>query len=165
MTNRFISIQETATVQEALDKVRELALYAESMNYLYLVDDKEKLVGSVAYRDLILANNDEILRNIMLEQVISVSIYTKRAEILRLLQRYDFTALPVTEGDGVLAGMITFDDMVGVIIHETSEDFEKFSTANKEIDFKTKPTNNGLSKTTMANHFIIYWFDIWKYHC
>ncbi len=139
MTNRFISIRKSATVKDALDKIRELALYAESINHLYVVDDQGKLTGSVPYRDLILANKDEVLENIMLEQVICVSLFTKRAEILRLLQRYDFTALPVISENGVLAGIITFDDMVEVIIHETSEDFGKFSTASKEIDFKTKP--------------------------
>lgn len=139
MTNRFISIQEDVTVDMAMETIKELAVYAESFNHLYLVDHQGKLTGSVPFRDLILAENDEKLSNIKLEKIVSVTIYTKQTEIMRMLQRYDFTALPVTDQDGTLLGMITFDDMIEIIIHETSEDFGKFSTANKEIDFNTKP--------------------------
>ena len=139
MTNRYVSILETLTVKQAINKIREQALYSESINHLYLVDDSGKLTGLISYRDLILAESNEVLNKIMLDQVICITVATKRAEIVRLLQRYDFTALPVTTEDGILVGIITFDDMVEVIIHETSDDYGKLSTASKEIDFNTKP--------------------------
>ena len=94
MTNRYVSIRDTLTVKQAIDKMRELALYSESINHLYLVDDSGKLTGAISYRDLILADHNEVLEKIMLNQVICITVTTKRAEIVRLLQRYDFTALP-----------------------------------------------------------------------
>ncbi|MBS4177287.1 magnesium transporter [Lederbergia citrea] len=139
MTNRYISISAFLSVAEAIEKIKTLALYSESINHLYIVDDLGKLIGLVSYRDLILADRSEILNNIMLKQVIGVTVSTKRAEILRLLKHYDFSALPVTNDDGVLVGMITFDDMVEIIIHETSDDYTKLSATSKEIDFDTKP--------------------------
>lgn len=139
MTNRYISISASLSVAEAIEKIRTLALYSESINYLYIVDDFGKLIGMVSYRDLIIANRDELLQNMMLEQVIAVNVSTKRSEIIRLLKKYDFTALPVTNEDGILVGMITFDDMVEIIIHETSDDYSKISATSKEIDFDTKP--------------------------
>lgn len=139
MTNRYVSILDSFTVKQAINKMRELALYSESINHLYLVDDSGRLTGLISYRDLILAEPSEVLNNIMLDQVLCITVATKRAEIVRLLQRYDFTALPVTTEEGILVGIITFDDMVEVIIHETSDDYGKLSTASKEIDFNTKP--------------------------
>ena len=139
MTNRYISITELSTVSEAIEKIKTLALYSESVNHLYITDNNGKLIGLVSYRDLIIANRHEKINNIMLEQVIGVNVSTKRTEILRLLKHYDFSALPVTDNDGILLGMITFDDMVEIIIHETSDDYSKLSAASKEIDFDTKP--------------------------
>ncbi|WP_349305827.1 magnesium transporter [Bacillus sp. FJAT-49711] len=139
MSNRYISIEDNVTVQDAIDRIRSLALYSEGNNHLYLVDKEGILTGSVPYKDLLLSDPHEMLRNIMLEQVISVSVSTKRADIVRLLQRYDFIALPVVSEEGVLVGIITFDHMVDALIQETSDDYGKFSTASKEIDFETKP--------------------------
>ncbi|MCJ8009656.1 magnesium transporter [Lederbergia wuyishanensis] len=139
MTNRYISIEDNSTVRDAINKIRADALYTEGSNHLYLTDKKGKLTGTVPYKDLLLGEPNEMLRNIMLKQVLCVTVSTKRANIVRLLQRYDFTALPVTNEEGVLVGIITFDNMVDALIQETSDDYGKLSTASKEIDFNTKP--------------------------
>ncbi|MBS4201628.1 magnesium transporter [Bacillus sp. FJAT-49732] len=139
MTNRYISIEDHSTVLDAINKTRSLALYLKGNNHLYLIDKKGVLTGTVSYKDLLLSDPHEMLKNIMLEQVICVTVSTKRENIVRLLRRYDFTALPVTNEEGVLVGMITFDCMVEALLQETSDDYGKFSTASKEIDFKTKP--------------------------
>ncbi|MEK3887134.1 magnesium transporter [Bacillus sp. FSL K6-3431] len=139
MTNNYISIIGTCTVSEAIEKLKSLALYSESINHMYIVDPLGELIGMVAYRDLLLSDRQEILANIMFEQVIYVSVDTKRTEIARLLNRYDFTALPVINGNQKLVGIITFDDMLDIILHETSDDYTKLSATSKEIDFDTKP--------------------------
>ncbi|CAM4047955.1 magnesium (Mg2+) transporter [Lederbergia lenta] len=139
MTNNYVSIRSSFTVAEAVEKIKSLALYSESINHLYVVDELGNLTGMVSYRDLILTDMNETLANIMFEQVICVSVYTKRAEIARLLSKYDFTALPVVNEEDKLVGIITFDDMVDIIIHEASDDYTKLSATSKEIDFDTKP--------------------------
>jgi magnesium transporter len=139
MSNRYVSIHPDCTVKQAMEKVKTLALYAESVNHLYIVDDNGRLVGSVPYRDLIISEPDEKLDKIMVEQIICVSVMTKRSEIVRLLRRYDFTALPVVNEDGVLVGIITFDDMVSTIIDEASGNISKISATSNKIDFDTKP--------------------------
>ncbi|MBW8350831.1 magnesium transporter [Bacillus sp. IITD106] len=139
MSNRYISIEENATVQDAIDKIRSLALYGEGNHHVYLIDKKGILTGTVPYKELLLADPNEMLKNIMLKQVICVTATTKRDHIVRLFKRYDFTSLPVTNEDGVLVGIIAFDHMVDALIQEASDDYGKFSTASKEIDFNTKP--------------------------
>lgn len=75
----------------------------------------------------------------MLKQIISVPYTAKRAEINKLLKRYDFSAIPVVDEKERLLGVITFDDMMQIVIQETNEDIGKLSAVDKEIDFDTKP--------------------------
>lgn len=139
MSNRYVSIHAAYTVKQAVEKVKTMAMYAESVNHVYVADDNGRLVGSIPYRDLIISEPDEKVKNIMVDQIICVSVMTKRNEIIRLLQRYDFTALPVVNEDEVLVGIITFDDMISTIIDEASGNISKISATSKKIDFDTRP--------------------------
>jgi Mg2+ transporter (mgtE) len=140
MTNRFVWIRNYFTVQEAIDKLKKFAEYAETINYLYVIDENRKLVGVVSYRDLILADPNTIISDIMFERVIAVTADTDQEVAAKLLERYDFLALPVVDENRVLLGIITFDDMLDVLIEEANEDIEKLSASGKSIDFDTKAT-------------------------
>lgn len=138
MTNRFVWIRDTYTVREAVDKLKSFAEFAETINYLYVINEEKKLVGVVSYRDLLLADANELIKNIMYERVISVSAYADQEEVARLIERYDFLAIPVVDENNVLTGIVTVDDIVDVIIREANEDIEKLSASGKSIDFETK---------------------------
>ncbi len=138
MTNRFVWIRDYYTVREAVDKLKSFADFAETLSYLYVVDHKRRLVGVVSYRDLLLAETTDIIRNIMYERVIYVSEYTDQEEVARLIERYDFLAIPVVNDEDVLVGIVTVDDIIDVFIQEAHEDIEKLSAAGKAIDFETK---------------------------
>lgn len=140
MTNRFVWIRNYYTVREAIEKLKNFATYAETISYLYVIDENRKLVGVVSYRDLILADADQKIKDIMFERVISVTAYTDQEEAASILERYDFLALPVVDENNILLGIITFDDMLDVIIEEANEDIEKLSASGKAIDFDTKAT-------------------------
>ncbi|OLN21830.1 magnesium transporter [Domibacillus antri] len=138
MTNRFVWIKNSYTVREAVEKLKTFAEFAETINYLYVIDDEKKLVGVVSYRDMLLADTHEKIADIMYARVISVGVYTDQEEIARLIERYDFLAIPVVDDDGVLIGIVTFDDIIDVVIQEANEDIEKLSASGKSIDFDTK---------------------------
>lgn len=138
MTNRFVWIRDYYTVHEAVDKLKTFAEFAETISYLYVVDQQRRLVGVVSYRDLLLADSTDIIRNIMYERVISVLDHTDQEEAAHLIERYDFLALPVVNEEGVLIGIITVDDIIDVFIQEANEDIEKLSASGKAIDFDTK---------------------------
>lgn len=138
MTNRFVWIRNNYTVREAVEKLKNFAEYAETLSYLYVIDDHRRLVGVVSYRDLLLADENDKIKDIMFERVISVPAYMDQEEAATILERYDFLALPVVDENNVLLGIITFDDMLDVIISEANEDIEKLSAAGKAIDFETK---------------------------
>lgn len=138
MTNRFVWIRDYYTVRDAVDKLKSFADFAETINYLYVVDNLRKLVGVVSYRDLLIADVNERISNIMYERVISVSDTMDQEEVARIIERYDFLAIPVVNEDNVLVGIVTVDDIIDVFIREANEDIEKLSASGKAIDFDTK---------------------------
>lgn len=138
MTNRFVWIRDYYTVKEAVTKLKSFTDYAETINYLYVIDQYRKLVGVVSYRDILMAEADAVVRNIMYERVISVSVDTDQEEVAMLIQRYDFMAIPAVNEENVLMGIITVDDIIDVVIQEANEDIEKLSATGKSIDFETR---------------------------
>ncbi|MEW9053226.1 MAG: magnesium transporter [Neobacillus sp.] len=138
MTNRFVWIRNDYSVREAVDKLKTFAEFAETINYLYVVDEARKLVGVVSYRDLLLADPNEKINNIMYERVISVEVTTDQEMVARMTERYDFLAIPVVDEAGVLVGIVTIDDIIDIVIKEANEDIEKLSATGKSIDFETK---------------------------
>lgn len=138
MTNRFVWIRNYYTVREAVDKLKSFAEYAESLNYLYVIDEDSRLVGVVSYRDLLLAEPGEKINEIMYERVIYVTVTTDQEVVAQTVERYDFIAVPVVDEDHVLVGIVTVDDVLDVVIKEANEDIEKLSASGKAIDFETK---------------------------
>ena len=140
MTNRYVWIPRHYTVRDVMAKLREFAELAETIHYLFVIDEEKKLVGVLSYRDLILAEPEEEIEHIMYERVISVNVEDDQEEVARVIARYDFLAVPVVERDNRLVGIITVDDIIDVVIQEATEDIEKLSASGKDIDFDTKAT-------------------------
>ncbi|MFC4736335.1 magnesium transporter [Bacillus daqingensis] len=139
MNNRFVWIKKHYTIGEAVDKLKEFAELAEYLNYLYVIDEERKLVGVVSYRDLLLAEADEKIEDVMYGRVVKVEVTEDQEEAAKLISRYDFVSLPVVKEDNTLAGVITVDDIIDVVIQEANEDIERLSASGKDIDFSTKP--------------------------
>ncbi|MBD1380327.1 magnesium transporter [Metabacillus arenae] len=138
MTNRFVWINKHYTVMDAVTKLKSFAELAESINYLYVINDKKQLVGVVSYRDLILGEATDTIADLMYERVISIHAKEDQEEVAKLIERYDFLAIPVVEEDNVLVGIVTVDDVIDIVIQEANEDYEKFAASGKSIDFDTK---------------------------
>ncbi len=137
MTNRYVWIKDHYDVREAVDKVKSFANYAENIYYLYVLDDNKQLVGVVSYRDLVLADERDQIADIMYRRVISVPIEMDQEEVARTMERYDFIALPVVDEHSRLAGIVTVDDILDVVIEEANEDIGKLSATGAGIDFQT----------------------------
>lgn len=138
MTNRFVWIKEHYTVRQAVDKLKEYANVSESIYYLYVINDENKLVGVVSYRDLLISHIDEKISEIMFNRVISVPVDADQEEVAQMIERYDFIAIPVVDEENTLLGIVTVDDAIDVVIQEANEDIEKLSASGKDIDFHTK---------------------------
>ncbi len=137
MTNRYVWISNTFTVREAVDKIKSFAKFAENIYYLYVLDKDKKLAGVISYRDLILADIDDEVDSIMFSRVISVPADMDQEEVARIIERYDFIAVPVVDDEKRLIGIITVDDVIDVMIHEANENIDRLAATGKGIDFKT----------------------------
>src|SRR5690625_1767520 len=139
MNNRYVWIPQNYTVREAVDKLKDFAELAEYLNYLYVIDEEKKLLGVVSYKDLILADIQDKIENIMFTRLVKTDVHTDQEEVAKLISRYDFVSLPVVEEDDKLVGIVTVDDIIDVVFQEANEDIEKLSASGKAIDFNTKP--------------------------
>ncbi|TMW71248.1 magnesium transporter [Alteribacter natronophilus] len=138
MNNRYVWIEKHYTIGDAVEKLKDFVEYAEYLNYLYVIDEEKKLVGVVSYRDLLLGDATDKIEDVMYSRVVKVDVNTDQEEAAKIISRYDFVSLPVIEEDETLAGVITVDDLIDVVIQEANEDIEKLSASGKDIDFNTK---------------------------
>jgi magnesium transporter len=129
MTTNFVALADTSTVAEALHMLRG-AGRAETVFYLYVVDGEGHLVGVVSLRQLVMANPETTLRNLMETEVISVGAEEDQEHIARLITQYDFLALPVVDYSQCLVGIVTVDDIIDVITEEATEDMLRIAGVN-----------------------------------
>ena len=111
MTTDYVAISDQLTAQQVIDRLRELTPDAETVYYLYIVTEDERLVGVTSLRDLIVAQPDTPIRDFMVTRVIHVHPDASPREIAELFQKYNLLALPVVDFDNELKGIITVDDI------------------------------------------------------
>ena len=127
MTVEYIDLRESMTVEDALARIRDRGLDSETVNICYVLDAGRVLKGTVALRYLLIRDRDEIIGEIMNTNVISIGTLTDQEEAARMLQKYDFTAMPVVDNENRLVGIITIDDVVDILEEEATEDMEKMA--------------------------------------
>jgi magnesium transporter len=125
MTEKVVRIRRRWTAQETIERLRRIDPEAETLAYLYAVDDEDHLVGVVPLRALITAPADMPVRDFIETDVISVTVDTDQEEVARLVAKYDFSAIPVVDREGRLAGIITHDDVVDILEEEFTEDVQR----------------------------------------
>jgi len=122
MTTSFVALDQKMTAQEAIDSLRELGDGNEAVLHLYVVDEQRTLVGVVPIRRLVSSPPDRSISEIMILDPVSVSADDDQEEVARLVARFDLLAVPVTDVDGRMLGLITVDDVIDVITEEATED-------------------------------------------
>lgn len=127
MTTDYVEVPPTLTVAEAIQRIREQSSEAETIYYVYVLNDKRILLGVVSLRDLLLANATDKLADVMTENIFAVSPETDQEEVARKMAKYDFAALPVIGPDKRLLGVITVDDVMDVLTQEQTEDVQRLA--------------------------------------
>lgn len=125
MTSEYVSIPGNITVNDAINKIRLEASEKETIYYIYVINEQRQLIGFVSLTDLILANPNSIIKDIMNDEVIYATVDEDQESAARKIQKYDLIALPVVNGNNTLVGIITHDDALDIITQEQTEDFEK----------------------------------------
>lgn len=131
MTTEFISLPAELHVEEAIARLREIAPDAETIYYVFVVDEENRLSGVLSLRDLIAAPDGTPLKSIMRRNVISVHVTTDQEEAARVVARYDLLAVPVVDDEKRLLGIITVDDVIDVLEQEATEDIYRLAGAGE----------------------------------
>jgi magnesium transporter len=150
MTSDFVVLEETITKAEALEFLKSNAPDAETIYYIYIIDEQRKLVGVLSLRDLIVANDTIDLKEIMYTNVISVNVYDDQEEVAHVVSKYDLLAVPVINNFGKVVGIITVDDIIDVIEEEATEDIYKFVGSSEAESFEEKGVFSSILLSTRA---------------
>ena len=134
MTPEYISLKESLTVSQTLERIRSLSNASEIVYYLYVTDSSRQLTGIVSLRDLVIAAPDTTLAEIMTRDVVFVHTDTDQEEVARTIQRYDILAVPVVDSEERLVGVVTVDDVIDIIEQEATEDIYALGGVQSDRD-------------------------------
>ena len=127
MNMEFLSLKKDMTVEDAFKRIRRIGGELETINILYVTDPTRRLLGVLSVRDLLLAEEDDLIEDIMDPNVVWVSTMDDKEDAAQALSKYGFLAMPVVDLENRLVGIVTVDDAMDVIEEETTEDFEKMA--------------------------------------
>lgn len=124
MTPEYLDLKEGMTIEQSLARIRKIGEFKETINVCYVTDQTKKLVGVLSIKDLLLAQPETVIDDIMTKNIVSVNTHTTQEEASHTIRKYDLISLPVVDGENRIVGIITVDDMLDVIDDEATEDFE-----------------------------------------
>lgn len=127
MTTEFIVLRPTMTAEMAIKRIRRTGVDKETIYTCYVTDENNRLIGITTVKDLLLAEDDDLVRELMEENVISVNTLDDQEHVAKKFSNYNFLALPVVDNENRLVGIVTIDDAIDVIQEEATEDIEKMA--------------------------------------
>ncbi|MBU2547256.1 MAG: magnesium transporter [Proteobacteria bacterium] len=132
MQVELVSVREEETVSDAVERIRAQADEVINLNYVFVVDETERLGGLVSLRQLLLARPDQTIRELVTPCKLVVGVEEDQEEVARKFRKYDVRSAPVVDGQGRLIGRITVDDVVDVFMEEANEDFYRMAGTSEE---------------------------------
>jgi magnesium transporter len=125
MTPDYVAVRPAWTVQQAIQHIRSRGAQTETISTIYVTDDRWHILDALGLERFILADPSTQVESIMDYSFVSISALEDQEQAVRVMERYDLAALPVTDSEGVLLGIVTFDDVFDVAREEATEDFQK----------------------------------------
>lgn len=144
MTTEFVDLKETMTVEQALQRIRDIGIDSETIYNCYVLNSNRILLGTVNIKEILISKPTTIIKNLMATNIISINTTDDKEEVTKLFDKYDYFALPVVDNENRLVGIVTVDDAINVIQDEVSEDFEKMAAIS--------PNEEGYFKTSVFKH-------------
>ena len=127
MNMEFLSLKQDLNLYDAFKRIRRIGGELETINILYVTDPTRHLLGVLTVQDMMRAEEDDLIQDIMDPNVVSVNTMDDKEDAAQALSKYDFLAMPVVDKEQRLVGIVTVDDAMDVIEEETTEDFEKMA--------------------------------------
>ncbi|MDO4499844.1 MAG: magnesium transporter [Erysipelotrichaceae bacterium] len=127
MTTEYAYLNMEDTVEIAFDRIRKRGLNKETIYTIYITDSDRHLVGVVTVKELLMAEKETKMKDLMEDNVISIFTGEDKEEVAKMFDKYDFLAMPVVDKENRLVGIVTIDDAIDVMTEESEEDFEKMA--------------------------------------
>lgn len=143
MTTEYVDLRKWMTVRQALDHIKETGIHKETIYTCYVLEQR-RLIGIVTAKDMLIADDDAKIGDLMETEIISVSTHTDQEEVARALSKYDFLAIPVLDSSDLMVGIVTVDDAMDVMEDEATEDIIKMGGAN--------PSEKSYFETSVFQH-------------
>ena len=144
MTTEFIDLEEDMTIEQALDRIRQIGTDSETIYTCYVLNQKRKLQGIISIKEILLAKENSLISDNMETNIISVNTLEDKEEVAKKFDKYDLYALPVVDKAHRLVGRVTVDDAINVLQDEAEEDFEKMAAM--------APTEESYFETSVFKH-------------
>ena len=144
MTTEFIDLKETMTVEQALQRIRDIGIDSETIYNCYVLNKNRVLLGIIDIKEILISKKEQVIKELMTTNVISVNTLEDQEDVAKLFDKYDMYAIPVVDTENRLVGIITVDDAINVLQDETSEDFEKMAAMS--------PSEKGYFETSVFHH-------------
>ena len=129
MTTEYVDFNKKMTVAEAMSHIKKVGIHKETIYTCYVLEAR-KLIGIVTAKDLITADDDKKIQELMETEIISVHTHDDQEEVARLFSKYDLLAIPVLDNDGLMVGIVTVDDAMDVVVDEATEDITIMAAMN-----------------------------------
>ena len=120
MTTEFVAVPATLTAAQTIDRLRELEPTAETIYYVYVTDDDNRLVGVLSLRDLIVAKPDTGISAFMYDEPVAVRTDASQEDVTEIVARYNLLAVPVVDSEGHIEGIVTVDDAIDTLLPQPS---------------------------------------------
>lgn len=127
MSADFVKISEDDTALIAMKKIKSQERIAETISYCYVTNERSNLIGLISMKEILIAQDDTIIKDIMETDIITVNVDDDQEEVTQIMSKYDLIALPVVDDNHRILGIITIDDVLDIIESETTEDIQKMS--------------------------------------
>lgn len=130
MTTEYVSLRPNMTAVDAIKRIRRTGVDKETIYTCYVTEESRTLIGYVSIRTLILAEEEDMIADLMEQNIIAVKTTDDQEDVARMFSKYNFLALPVVDKEGRLVGIVTVDDAFDVMQEEVTEDIEKMAAIN-----------------------------------
>ncbi|MEQ8448015.1 MAG: magnesium transporter [Balneola sp.] len=156
MTPRYVRVKTDWTIERSMKHIRKYAEVAETLNRIYVVDDKEYLIDDLRLTELILADPEETIETLMDRSFETLMAYEDQEEAVKMFAKYDRAALPVVDTDGILVGIVTVDDVIDVAEEEATEDMQKMAGMDALDDYYSQTTVGKLVKKRITWLIVLF---------
>lgn len=136
MAKELVKVNENWTVLNCIGEMRAQAENVTRVHSIYVVDDKEKLLGRLSLKDLLTASTKSAIKDVYIRKVDYVSVHETAEEVAKIMAKYDLEAIPVVDETNRLVGRITIDDIVDVIRDEAERDYQMAAGISGDVEAK-----------------------------